>query len=214
MLPPPAQRSSHPAEGMLAQDLLCPTEGLTEIRTAVKGKKLDHWHVEVIGSGQVWDAIDDDGRAPWVTHIDEILTCERGLLWAAVVLATSLLIGVVEDAARFVPTVGDLIELAISLLTFYFHRIVLVTDHNVYVYRDWPFHIPGKQLAAYPRHPGGEHPRLFGSDDVLTGVCHTPTGTWLDSGSGGPATSAVVGRNRLDWGDLAATRMRTGPRRS
>ena len=69
-------------------------------------------------------------------------------------LLTSLLIGVVEDVARFVPTVGSVIELAISLLTFYFHRIVLVTDQNVYVYRDWPFHIPGKQLAAYPRHAG------------------------------------------------------------
>ena len=69
-------------------------------------------------------------------------------------LLTSLLIGTVEDAARLVPTVGDLIELVISLLTFYFHRIVLVTDQNVYVYRDWPFHIPGKQLAAYPRHAG------------------------------------------------------------
>jgi hypothetical protein len=45
-------------------------------------------------------------------------------------------------------------ELAISLLTFYFHRIVLVTDQNVYVYRDWPFHIPGQRLAAYPRHAG------------------------------------------------------------
>jgi hypothetical protein len=69
-------------------------------------------------------------------------------------LLTSLLIGVVEDVARFVPTVGSLIEMAISILTFYFHRIVLVTDQNVYVYRDLPFHIPGKQLAAYPRHAG------------------------------------------------------------
>ena len=69
-------------------------------------------------------------------------------------LLTSVLIGVVEDVARFVPTVGSLVELAISLLTFYFHRIVLVTDQGVYVYRDWPFHIPGEQLAAYPRHPG------------------------------------------------------------
>jgi hypothetical protein len=69
-------------------------------------------------------------------------------------LLTSLLIGVVEDVARFVPAVGSLIELAISVLTFYFHRIVLVTDQNVYVYRDWPFHFPGKQLAAYQRHPG------------------------------------------------------------
>jgi hypothetical protein len=69
-------------------------------------------------------------------------------------LLTSLLIGVVEDVVRYVPSVGDVIELAISVLTFYFHRIVLVTDQNVYVYRDWPFHIPGKQLAAYPRHAG------------------------------------------------------------
>ena len=69
-------------------------------------------------------------------------------------LLTSLLIGVVEDVARFVPTVGSVIELAIGLLTFYFHRIVLVTDQSVYVYRDWPFHIPGEQLAAYPGHAG------------------------------------------------------------
>jgi hypothetical protein len=69
-------------------------------------------------------------------------------------LLTTLLIGTVEDLVRFVPTVGDLIELGISILTFYFHRIVLVTDQKVYVYRDWPFHFPGKQLAAYPRHAG------------------------------------------------------------
>lgn len=69
-------------------------------------------------------------------------------------LLTALLIGVVEDIAQFVPTVGSVIELAISLLTFYFHRIVLVTDQTVYLYRDWPFHIPGEQLAAYPRHAG------------------------------------------------------------
>ena len=69
-------------------------------------------------------------------------------------LVTSVLFGVVDDVAGFVPTVGSLLDLAISLLTFYFHRIVLVTDQNVYVYRDWPFHIPGKQLAAYPRHAG------------------------------------------------------------
>jgi hypothetical protein len=69
-------------------------------------------------------------------------------------LLTSLLIGVVEDVAGYVPTVGSAIQLAIGVLTFYFHRIVLVTDQNVYVYRDWPFHIPGKQLAAYSRHAG------------------------------------------------------------
>lgn len=69
-------------------------------------------------------------------------------------LATTLVIGGVEEVVRFVPTVGGLIEMAISILTFYFHRIVLVTDQNVYVYRDWPFHLPGKQLAAYSRHAG------------------------------------------------------------
>jgi hypothetical protein len=69
-------------------------------------------------------------------------------------LLTSVLIGVVEDLVKYVPTIGGLIELAISILTFYFHRIVLVTDENVYVFRDWPFHFPGKQLASYPRHAG------------------------------------------------------------
>jgi hypothetical protein len=69
-------------------------------------------------------------------------------------LATTLVIGVIEDVARFIPTLGDLIELAIGLLTFYFHRIVLVTDQNVYVFRDLPLHFPGKRLAAYSRHPG------------------------------------------------------------
>jgi hypothetical protein len=69
-------------------------------------------------------------------------------------LLTSLLIGGVEDVAGLIPSVGSIINLAISVLTFYFHRIVLVTDQSVYVYRDWPFHIPGKQLAAYPRHAG------------------------------------------------------------
>jgi hypothetical protein len=81
-------------------------------------------------------------------------------------LLTSLLIGLVEDVVRYVPTIGGVIELAISVLTFYFHRIVLVTDENVYVYRDLPFHIPGKQLAAYSRHaglvkPGSPHEGAF-----------------------------------------------------
>jgi hypothetical protein len=69
-------------------------------------------------------------------------------------LLTTLLIGGVEDVVRYVPSVGAAIELAISILTFYFHRIVLVADQNVYVFRDWPFHFPGKQLAAYPRRAG------------------------------------------------------------
>jgi hypothetical protein len=69
-------------------------------------------------------------------------------------LLTTLLIGTLEDVVRYIPSVGDVIELAISILTFYFHRIVLVTDQNTYIYRDLPFHIPGKLLASYSRHPG------------------------------------------------------------
>ncbi len=69
-------------------------------------------------------------------------------------LATMLIFGLVEDAARFVPVVGELAELAISVLGFYFHRIVLVTNQNVYVYRDWPFHFPGKLLMKLERGPG------------------------------------------------------------
>lgn len=72
-------------------------------------------------------------------------------------LLTMILFGLVEDVVRFIPTVGDLVELAISLLSFYFHRIVIVTSDNVYIYRDLPFHIPGKQLAAYRRGPGLVH---------------------------------------------------------
>ena len=69
-------------------------------------------------------------------------------------LLTTLIVGTLEDLSRFVPSIGDLIEMAIGILTFYFHRIVLVTDQRVYVYRDWPFHIPGKLLVSYDRHPG------------------------------------------------------------
>jgi hypothetical protein len=84
-------------------------------------------------------------------HIDEqgVAVC-----FAYNNLLTTVLIGTVEDVVRYVPSVGELIEMAIGILTFYFHRIVLVTDQNVYVYRDWPFHFPGKRLAAYPRHAG------------------------------------------------------------
>lgn len=69
-------------------------------------------------------------------------------------LATMLTFGLVEDVAQVVPSVGQLLELALSLLSFYFHRIVIVTSTRVYIYRDWPLHFPGKQLAAYQRGPG------------------------------------------------------------
>jgi hypothetical protein len=60
----------------------------------------------------------------------------------------------VEDVARVIPSVGDLVELLISLVSFHFRRIVLVTDERVYVYRDWPFHYPGACLAEYQRGQG------------------------------------------------------------
>jgi hypothetical protein len=69
-------------------------------------------------------------------------------------LLTLCVFGVIEDVVRFVPSVGELLVLATSLLSFSFHRIVIVTDSHVYVYRDWPLHFPGKRLAAYDRGPG------------------------------------------------------------
>jgi hypothetical protein len=69
-------------------------------------------------------------------------------------LATMLIFGIAEDVARVIPGIGGVIELGLSLISFYFHRIVLVTDRHVYVYRDWPFHVPGERLAMYDRGPG------------------------------------------------------------
>lgn len=69
-------------------------------------------------------------------------------------LLTMCIFGFVEDVARLVPTFGDLLEMVVSLFSFYFHRIVLVTDAHIYVYRDWPLHFPGARLAEYQRGPG------------------------------------------------------------
>jgi hypothetical protein len=69
-------------------------------------------------------------------------------------LATMVILGVVEDILKFVPILGSYADLALSILGFYFHRIVLVTDQNVYVFRDWPLHFPGKLLMTHQRGPG------------------------------------------------------------
>jgi hypothetical protein len=69
-------------------------------------------------------------------------------------LATMLILSVIEDLVRFIPVFGEVADLALSVLGFYFHRIVLVTQTNVYVFRDWPFHIPGKLLMKLGRGPG------------------------------------------------------------
>jgi len=69
-------------------------------------------------------------------------------------LTTMIVLGLLDDAVRFVPVFGSLVSLAFSILGFYFHRIVLVTNQNVYVFRDWPFHRPGKLLMKDERGPG------------------------------------------------------------
>jgi hypothetical protein len=69
-------------------------------------------------------------------------------------LATSVVFGGIEDILKFVPIIGAYADLVLSILGFYFHRIVLVTDENVYVFRDWPLHFPGKLLMKHQRGPG------------------------------------------------------------
>ena len=69
-------------------------------------------------------------------------------------LATTVVLGVIVDFVKFVPIIGAYLDFAISIVAFYFHRIVLVTDENVYVFRDWPFHFPGKLLMKHHRGPG------------------------------------------------------------
>jgi hypothetical protein len=59
-----------------------------------------------------------------------------------------LILGLFEDLP--VPYVG----LLVSLVSFAWHRIVLVTDTTVYVMRDWPFHYPGRIIGQYNREPG------------------------------------------------------------
>jgi hypothetical protein len=69
-------------------------------------------------------------------------------------LATTIVLSVIVDVIKFIPIIGGYIDLLISVLAFYFHRIVLVTEQDVYVFRDWPFHIPGKRLMVQQRGPG------------------------------------------------------------
>lgn len=62
---------------------------------------------------------------------------------------SSLWVAVLSGILEELPYVG----LFVGLLFFYFHRTVLVTNKHVYVYRDLPFHQPGKQLGKYPLGP-------------------------------------------------------------
>ena len=69
-------------------------------------------------------------------------------------LATMLVVGVIEDITGLIPIIGAYVQLLVGLLGLYFHRIVLVTDHRVYVFRDRPFHFPGRVLMQHAREPG------------------------------------------------------------
>jgi hypothetical protein len=69
-------------------------------------------------------------------------------------LLTLCIFGFLEDVAGLVPSVGEALQLGISLVSFYWHRIVIVTDSHVYIYRDKPFHYPGERLAAFDRGAG------------------------------------------------------------
>jgi len=98
---------------------------------------------------------------------EEAVTISFGFssLWMAI------LAGVLEE----VPYVG----LVVALVFFHFHRTVLVTDRNVYVYRDLPFHQPGAQLGKYPIGPDTVtrvRGKLTFSDGQI--VWHSPLFAW------------------------------------
>lgn len=84
-------------------------------------------------------------------HLDEHAVC---VAFTYNNLVTMLIFGLVDEVVKLIPTIGQVLDLAISLVSFYFHRIIIVTNGRIYVYRDWPFHIPGKRLAEYDRGPG------------------------------------------------------------
>jgi hypothetical protein len=86
-------------------------------------------------------------------------------------LAAALIAGLLEE----LPYVG----VGFTLLTFWLHRTVLVTDKNVYVFRDLPFHRPGERLGQYPLGPDTVtrvRGKLTFSDGLI--VWHAPVFAW------------------------------------
>jgi hypothetical protein len=61
-------------------------------------------------------------------------------------LAAAMVVGVLDE----LPFIG----IFMTFLTFHVHRIVLVTDKNVRLFRARPFHRPGEVLGTYPIGPG------------------------------------------------------------
>jgi len=61
-------------------------------------------------------------------------------------LISLILLGVFEDLPYGLGLVA-------TIVFFHWHRIVLVTDKNTYVFKGKMFHRPGKQLGVYPNGP-------------------------------------------------------------
>ncbi len=88
---------------------------------------------------------------------------------------SSLFMAIVAGIVEELPYVGGVA----TLLFFFFHRTVLVTDQNVYVYRDLPFHRPGEQLGAFPVGPDSvtrTRGKLTFADGLV--VWHAPFLAW------------------------------------
>ncbi len=88
---------------------------------------------------------------------------------------SSLVIAVIAGLLEELPYVG----FALALLFFHFHRTVLVTDRQVYVFRDLPFHRPGARLGQYPLGPDTVtrvRGKLTFSDGQV--VWHSPLFAW------------------------------------
>jgi hypothetical protein len=88
---------------------------------------------------------------------------------------SSLLAAIVISILDELPYVG----FAMTILTFEWHRIVLVTDQHVYVMKDRPFHRPGAVLGKYPVGPGTVtrvRGKLTFSDGQI--VWHSPLFAW------------------------------------
>jgi hypothetical protein len=88
---------------------------------------------------------------------------------------SSLAIAVIAGLLEELPYVG----FALALLFFHFHRTVLVTDRQVYVFRDLPFHRPGERLGQYPHGPDTltrVRGKLTFSDGQV--VWHSPLFAW------------------------------------
>ena len=88
---------------------------------------------------------------------------------------SSLWIAILSGLLEELPVIG----LFIGVAFFYFHRTVLVTDSHAYVYRDLPFHRPGKELGCYDLGPNTVtrvRGKLTFSDGQV--VWHSPLFAW------------------------------------